>query len=164
MKTEEISLQGLQDDVRATIKESYWTFHSKKEPDHNGAVHEIVDIYTPTEYSVLARLLAGSPGLSEPDNYVRGPDKIDIFSLIRWSVFEKLNETAYEAIRELDEKEPWGWVGHFGGEDQFLCNECAEGVRGSRPMLVVDGKGNECFECTQQDKEQEECESSPESE
>ena len=53
MDTKEISLYVFQDDVREAVKENYWSFHSKKEPDHKGAVHELVDSYLPTDYPCL---------------------------------------------------------------------------------------------------------------
>ena len=100
------SVWQLQRDLRSTLADMRAEILEASYPED--LLHEICDSAVPIYYHQLAECLAEDTSLAYPDDNIFGSsDEIDVWKILQWTIYERLNAEAhqwlYEQQAELEE-------------------------------------------------------------
>ena len=101
MKTDnrKCSVWQLQRDLLDTLADMRDEIFEAAHPED--LLHEVCDSVVPIYYSQLAECLAEDISLAYPDDNIFGAsDEIDVWKILQWTIYERLNAVAHQWLAE----------------------------------------------------------------
>lgn len=91
---EKTSVRQLERDLLKTLVDMRDEIIEASEPED--LLHEICDGAVPIYYYELAECLAEDISLAYPDDNTIFGDEIDVWKILQWTIYERLNTVAHE--------------------------------------------------------------------